>query len=126
MKLIQKALLTYYSSKFRLLAFFSPRKAAKSAFKLFCTPYSRRKTYEAPDVFKSAEKQSFYFQEHQIHGFHWKPEVPIGHKVLICHGFDSFSYRFERYIRPLTDQGFEVFAFDAPAHGLSTGKTIDA
>jgi pimeloyl-ACP methyl ester carboxylesterase len=43
---------------------------------------------------------------------------------LICHGFDSLSYRFERYIEPLLEKGFEVFAFDAPGHGLSTGKTI--
>jgi pimeloyl-ACP methyl ester carboxylesterase len=126
MKLIQKAFLTYYSTKFRLIAFFSPQKAAKSAFELFCTPYSRRRTYEAPEAFKTAQKHSFSLQGHQIHGFEWKPLVPNSYKVLICHGFDSLSYRFARYIEPLLEQGFAVYAFDAPGHGLSTGKTINA
>lgn len=126
MKLIQIIFLRYYTSKIKAIGLFSPAKAAKSAFELFCTPYSSRKTYEVPDAFTNAEKLSFTFQEHQIHGFQWIPKVPNGHKVLICHGFDSHSYRFERYVDPLLNQGFEIYAFDAPGHGLSTGKTINA
>ncbi|MEJ7682198.1 MAG: alpha/beta fold hydrolase [Segetibacter sp.] len=72
------------------------------------------------------KKLSFEFRNHQIHGFRWRPETENGHKILICHGFDSNSYKFARYIDPLLNIGFEVFAFDAPAHGLSTGKTITA
>lgn len=105
---------------------FSLEKAARSAFELFCTPYSRRKSYETPRIFKKADNLTFSFYNHEIHGFGWKPKVPNGLKVLICHGFDSLSYRFERYIEPLLYEGFEVFAFDAPAHGLSSGKTINA
>jgi len=126
MKLIQTIFLSYYKAKFKILELVSPATAAKSAFDLFCTPYSSRKTYEVPEAFTSAEKLSFSFQQHTIHGFNWKPKVPNGHKVLICHGFDSLSYRFERYIDPLLNQGFEIYAFDAPGHGLSSGKTINA
>jgi len=79
-----------------------------------------------PMVFEQAEKLSFVFQHHTIQGFRWKPAVSNGLKVLICHGFDSNSYKFERYIDPLLNDGFEIFAFDAPAHGLSSGKTITA
>src|SRR5215210_3909909 len=120
MKLIQKLFLAYYSNKFKLIALFSPSAAAKSAFDFFCTPYSRRRTYEAPEAFKAAEKLSFTFQQHQIHGFRWRPKIPNGHKLLICHGFDSLSYRFEGYIDPLLDHGFELYAFDAPGHGISS------
>lgn len=126
MKLTQRIFLAYYITKIKVLELASPARAARSAFQLFCTPYSTRKTYEAPAVFTHAEKLSFAFEQHDIHGFSWKPKVPNGHKVLICHGFDSNSYRFERYIDPLLNQGFEVYAFDAPAHGLSTGRTINA
>lgn len=126
MKLIQRIFLTYYTAKFKAIEFISPAKAAESAFELFCTPYSRRKTYETPDAFKQAEKLTFSFQQHHIHGFHWEPKVPNGYKVLICHGFDSLSYRFEGYIEPLLQEGFEIYAFDAPGHGLSSGKTINA
>lgn len=126
MKLTQKLFLAYYISKFKITGLLSPSMAAKDAFKLFTTPYSNRKTYEVPEAFKSAEKLAFSFQDHTIHGFGWKPKVPNGHKLLICHGFDSLSYRFDRYILPLLQQGFEIYAFDAPGHGLSTGKTINA
>lgn len=126
MKLIQRTVLTYYRFKFRLTAQFSATLAARSAFELFCTPYTRRKTYEVPEVFKNADSQTFKFRQHTIHGFIWKPKVPNGNKVLICHGFDSLSYRFARYIDPLLHEGFEIYAFDAPGHGLSSGKTINA
>ncbi|MDQ6812277.1 MAG: alpha/beta fold hydrolase [Bacteroidota bacterium] len=126
MKLTQRIFLAYYIAKFRAIEVVSPVKAAKAAFQLFTTPYSTRRTYAVPDAFKHADRLSFSFEQHQIHGFTWKPKVPNGHKVLICHGFDSLSYRFERYIEPLLHQGFEIYAFDAPGHGLSTGKTINA
>ena len=126
MKLIQRIVLTFYSAKFRAMALISREKAAKAAFEFFCTPYSKRRTFEAPGSFKKANKLTFEFQNHQIHGFQWKPTVPNGYKILICHGFDSQSYKFDSYVEPLLHQGFELFAFDAPAHGLSSGKTITA
>jgi len=118
--------LGYYRNKLKLLAAVSPRKAAEEAFKLFCTPYTKRRKYKAPPVFHHAKKLSFKILNEQVHGFQWLPKKANGHKVLICHGFDSYSYRFDKYIQPLLDAGFEVFAFDAPAHGISTGKTINA
>jgi pimeloyl-ACP methyl ester carboxylesterase len=124
MKLAQKLALSYYSNKLRTIAIVSPRKAAEEAFKLFCTPYSKRKTQKTPTIFKQAERLSFILAEHTIHGFRWKPAKGNGHKILICHGFDSSSYRFERYITPLLNHGFEVLAFDAPGHGLSSGSRI--
>lgn len=126
MKLIQRIVLTYYRIKLKAIELVFPSKAARVAFELFCTPYSKRKIYEEPLVFKQSEKLSFSFQNHKIHGFQWRPQSYNGNKILICHGFDSNSYKFARYIEPLLINGFEVFAFDAPAHGLSTGKTITA
>lgn len=126
MKLVQRIVLAYYRIKFKVMELVSANKAAEAAFELFCTPYSRQKKYEVPKVFEKAEKKSFIIQNHTIKGFRWKPEVYNGSKILICHGFDSNSYRFERYIDPLLNNGFEVLAFDAPAHGVSSGKTINA
>ena len=126
MKLIQRIVLAYYRIKIKAIELVFPAKAAESAFELFCTPYSKRKIYEEPPVFKQAQKLSFEFQNHKIHGFYWQPKVQNEHKILICHGFDSNSYKFASYIEPLLNNGFEVFAFDAPAHGLSTGRTITA
>lgn len=127
MKVAQRIVLGYYRNKFKTLALLSPRKAAEEAFKLLCTPYSRRKNIiPAPPVFKQAENLSFTLAGNTIRGFRWKPKSHNGKQVLICHGFDSSSYKFEKYITGLLDLGFGVLAFDAPAHGTSTGKTVNA
>ena len=61
-----------------------------------------------------------------LRGFRWQPEHPTGKKILIVHGFSSCAYKFEKYILPLKKEGFEIILFDAPAHGTSDGKLINA
>ncbi|MCE3281794.1 MAG: hypothetical protein K0Q66_531 [Chitinophagaceae bacterium] len=118
--------MAYYNTKFRALALLSSRKAAQSVFHLFCTPYSGKPRRKAPPVFEQANKLHFDFNGLSVHGWKWVPDQPNSRKILIVHGFDSCSYRFDRYMVPLTRAGFEVFAFDAPGHGTSDGKTINA
>ena len=125
MKLIQRIVLSYYSNKFKLISIASPRKAAESAFQLFCTPYSKKETLPEPATFAIADKMTIEIDGIKVKGFHWKPEHSNGHKILICHGFDSRTYNFEKYVTALLEKKFEVLAFDAPAHGLSEGKTIN-
>ncbi len=126
MKLIQQIALKYYHLKISTIEIFSIKAAGKSAFKLFCTPYTRKRKLLLPEVFRKARKLTFSFQSHQIHGFEWIPKKSNGEKLLICHGFDSHSYKFAMYIEPLLEAGYTIYAFDAPAHGLSSGKQITA
>lgn len=108
-----------------MLSLISHRKAAESVFELFCTPYSGKPKRKVPAVFHKAEKLSLHFNGLKLHGWRWKPGHSNGKKILIVHGFDSCSYRFERYIIPLNHKGYEVIAFDAMGHGMSEGKTIN-
>ena len=112
----------YFRTKLRLLSVLSKRKAAKSAFELFCTPLRkpRRKT---PAVFNQGEPLQFKLDTYTIHGHRWKS--PRSKKILIVHGFESSSKNFDCYILSLIKKGYEVVAFDAPAHGRSTGKRIN-
>jgi esterase/lipase len=45
-------------------------------------------------------------------------------KVLLVHGWASHSFRWKTTIEHLTENDFTVYAFDAPAHGLSSGKIL--
>lgn len=126
MKLAQRVVIGYYKTKLRTIAMVSPRKAAEQAFKIFCTPYSRGVKQKQPVIFHKAIKHELIFEGLNISGFQWKPENPNGQQLLIVHGFSSYSYKFEKYVLPLLKEGFEVFSFDAPAHGLSDGKMINA
>ena len=77
-----------------------------------------------PPVFEKAEKLQFPFHRNTIRGYRWNH--PSDKKLLILHGFESSVINFDRYVKPLMKKGYEVLAFDAPAHGRSTGKTINA
>lgn len=79
-----------------------------------------------PAIFQKAEKLSFMLDAHTLRGFRWLPGTGTGKKILIVHGFNSYAYKFEKYIQPLQKEGFEVILFDAPGHGTSDGKLINA
>lgn len=123
MKLAQKIAVGYLRTKFRILTAISKKKAAEKAFDLFCTPQSRNKK-KLPKIFEEAEQIQFQFENQQITGFRWNH--PAERKLMIIHGFESSVINFDRYIKPLASKGYEVLAIDAPAHGRSTGKTINA
>jgi pimeloyl-ACP methyl ester carboxylesterase len=123
MKLSQRLALKYIRTKFKLLSSVSKRKAAEKAFKLFCTPQSRNKK-KLPKIFEGAEKLHFEIAGNIVRG--WRFNYPAERKVMIIHGYESSVINFDRYIKPLIKKGYEVLAFDAPAHGKSGGKKITA
>lgn len=121
MKVAQKLVIGYFRAKLNLIAVVSKRRAAASAFHLFCTPL-RKSRVKTPVVFTKGEPLQLEVNHYSIKGFRWKNAT--GKKVLIVHGFESSSKNFDRYIAALIKKGFEVLIFDAPAHGLSSGKRI--
>jgi len=148
MKLKQKLAIKYIRARLNILSLVSTEKAAKKAFDLFCTPLQRSKKKGSP-VFDTGEKLSFRMEGHMVRGHRWLPDHqpgakdggvlaatgqseaqrgdevhPMPEKVLIVHGFESTSRNFGEYVRALLDKGYEVLAFDAPAHGTSGGKRI--
>ena len=123
MSLAQKLAIGYYRTKFKLLSTVSKRKTAEIAFELFSTPQLRHKQI-LPKVFNQAEKLELKIEGETAKGYRWNKDG--GKKILIAHGFNSTVAKFDRYVVPLIKKGYEVIAFDAPAHGKSTGKTINA
>ncbi len=123
MKLTQRLALQYIRTKFKLLSSISKKKAAQQAFELFCTPQYRHKK-KLPKIFEQAEKLQFSLDGISIKGWRWNH--PAERKALILHGFESSAINFDRYVKPLMRKGYEVLAFDAPAHGRSGSKTITA
>lgn len=121
MKLSQKIAVKYVKAKLNFIGMVSKEKAAEKAFEIFCTP--RRRSKKKPHgIFDQAEKLSFEFEGLKIKGYRFNH--PAETKVLIIHGFESSSKNFFKYIQPLIDKGYEVLAFDGPAHGRSEGSQI--
>ncbi len=122
-KTVQRIAISYYKTKFNLLAAVSKRKAAEKAFELFCTPQSRKNKKPAK-IFESGEKLHFTLEGNIVRG--WRFNDPAENKVLILHGWESSVTNFDKYISLFVKKGYEVLAFDAPAHGGSGGKMITA
>ena len=122
MNLAQKLVIGYYRAKLHVFSRLSKRKAAEKALELFITPYSgaKRKT---PPVFEKAEKLHLNFENYKLVGYRWNHPQPK--KALILHGFSSTVKKFDHFVMPLVKSGYEVLAFDAPAHGESSGKQVD-
>ncbi|MEO7984058.1 MAG: alpha/beta fold hydrolase [Bacteroidota bacterium] len=123
MKLSQRLALRYIRTKFKLLSSISKKQAAQMAFELFCTPQRRNKK-PLPKIFEQAEKLQLRVDGILVNGWRWNH--PAERKLLILHGYESSVVNFDRYIRPFIKKGYEVLAFDAPAHGRSGGKKITA
>lgn len=122
MNLAQKLVIGYYRAKLNIFAKLSKRKAAEKAFELFCTPVPSFKK-DMPAVFQKAEKLHLKMDAYKLVGYRWNH--PQTKKALILHGFSSTIKKFDHFVMPLVKKGYEVIAFDAPAHGESSGKQIN-
>lgn len=121
----QRVALQFFNTKFKALSLVNEKLAAKSAFKLFCTPYSGKPKRTMPALFKKATPFQFLVDKSTIRGWNFLPHKNAP-TVLVAHGFDSCSYKFESIINGLLQRKINVVCFDALAHGISDGKTINS
>lgn len=105
------------------MAAFSKQKAAEEAFKILCTPFPSDRE-KMPLIYRQAKPVKFVLHGRKVRGYRWPHESKK--RILIIHGFSSSPHKYEKYIISLLNKGFEVLAFDAPAHGRSQGRTINA
>jgi esterase/lipase len=123
MNVQKKLALAYIRTKLNLLSVISKRRAGQEVFRLFCTPLLRYKGKEA-DIFKNGQPLQLKSGAETIKGY--RCNFPQVKKILLLHGFSSSCHKFDKYAAALVSKGYEVIAFDAPAHGASSGKTVNA
>lgn len=104
-----------------LLSLVAPRKAAALAHRFFSRPrYGRLQLDVLPDLLRNASLTRHPFEHGTVTCYEWGS----GSKVLLLHGWESNSSRWERLL-PFLD-GFHVMAIDAPGHGLDEGIEFNA
>jgi pimeloyl-ACP methyl ester carboxylesterase len=99
----------------------APSLATKAAVWLFTKPRRSRPT---PDEEESLARARSLFLPHkrgQLAVMEWGK----GPAVLCVHGWSSRGLRFAGLVKPLTEAGYRVVAFDAPAHGRSSANHVD-
>jgi pimeloyl-ACP methyl ester carboxylesterase len=122
-KLIQKAIPKLYGFYFNLLSLFSKEKSAALALKVFSIPRSGFITPSQQDFLDTARHQKVAFQEGFVQLYHWQGN---GKTILLLHGWESNTARWKYLIEPLQEQGYNLIAIDAPAHGKTDGTEFTA
>ena len=123
MKVQKKIAISFIRNKLNLMSLVSKRSAGREAFRLFCTPLTRYKGPPA-EIFKTAGPLEFILDGNKIKGYRCNKAGTK--KILILHGFSSSCHKFDKYAATLIEKNYQVLAFDAPAHGASEGKTVNA
>ncbi|SEP54673.1 alpha/beta hydrolase [Flavobacterium urocaniciphilum] len=116
-KIMQKSMGFY----FNFLSFVNPKKLKKDGFELFCNPFARKVKPHQLEFLQKGISDVLDLEGYQIQTYKWGS----GSKhILLVHGWASHSFRWKNYIEHLIKNDFTVYALDAPAHGLSSGKSI--
>lgn len=106
-----------------LLAIFTPKKAAKIGIDIFSKPQKGKVSPNQNSFLSSAEINILNFQGNDIMAYHWPGENGC---VLLAHGWESNSTRWEKLVARLQEKNIGSVALDAPAHGASGGRSFQA
>lgn len=103
-----------------VLAYIAPGLAGRIALRMFSTP--KRTTPNDGAIFADADASTIGYAGRRLSIWRWRPRGRNGLKVLLVHGWSGNAGQFARWVPELTKRGYEVVAFDGPAHGASTGE----
>ena len=96
-----------------------PKKALHISYTLFTNPRAGRLFKDnLPDTLQNTDKETFEYDEHHFQTYTWKGNAVT---ILLVHGWESNSARWEKLIPYLQKSGSTIIAIDAPAHGQSSG-----
>ncbi len=124
LSLAQRIGINYYRTKIMMLKKVSTQAAAKATLDIFTKPFDNTKRKDTA-LFKHANRFQFQSEGTSLMGYHFTSDDAAGKKLLIIHGFAGSCRAFEKYINPALKKGYDVYTFDAPAHGLSKGKRLN-
>ncbi len=112
----------------RGLARVVPGTAGRQAFRLFSTPRRRASVPSAVEALMS-RSEGFDVDSGglRIAAYRWRSTGETDRaqgapRVMLVHGWESRAARLAVWVEPLLAAGFEVVAFDGPAHGDSAGR----
>ncbi|PWA09647.1 alpha/beta fold hydrolase [Flavobacterium laiguense] len=106
-----------------LLSLVHPKKALHVSYSLFSQPRIGRLSKEdLPTILQNTIKETFQHNEHHFQTYTWEGNET---KILLVHGWESNSARWEKTLPYLQKSGSTIIAIDAPAHGQSSGKEFN-
>jgi pimeloyl-ACP methyl ester carboxylesterase len=120
-KLLTKIIPLAYGKLFNLMVLFSPKKAAIKAFDVFCTIRKGRVKPNQAAFLNDAKLALETIGAHKVQTYRWQGN---GETIMLLHGWESNAFRWRNLIERLKEKDFNIIAFDAPAHGNSSGNRL--
>jgi len=111
-----------YGRYFNLLARASKKRAAEKAFYVFCTVRKGRVLPNQKEYLDEVKSDTLEVKSHTLQTYHWPGSKET---VLLVHGWESNTFRWRNLVAKLREADFNIVAFDAPAHGYSSGQHLD-
>ncbi len=121
-KKLKKYLPLIIGKQLQFLFFFNPKKAIQKAYILFCTPRKGKILPDQEYFLEEAEDEVILVGDTYIQTYRWSN---LGETILMVHGWESNTHRWKTLILKLQKEGYNIVAFDAPAHGNSSGKLLN-
>lgn len=121
-KIINKFLPKIIGLRLNALFRIKPEKALKKAYNIFSSPRKGKVKPEQEVFLNKAKTTSINLDSNSVQIYHWKGE---GETVILVHGWDSNTHRWKDLVKDLQKEGFNIIAFDGPAHGYSEGDILN-
>ena len=103
-----------------VLAYISPKKASLIAYRLFSEPRDGKLLKETmPEFLRASETEILQHENDFFQVYIWKGNDNV---ILLVHGWESNTSRWEKILPYLRESGSTIVAIDAPGHGLSGSK----
>ncbi|RZJ74493.1 MAG: alpha/beta hydrolase [Flavobacterium sp.] len=106
-----------------ILSYINPKKATRLAYKFFSEPREGRLLKDSlPAVLQDADAEMITYNDAIFQVYTWPGNET---KVLLVHGWESNTSRWEDFMPYLRKSGCTIIAIDAPGHGLSSGNEFN-
>lgn len=106
-----------------LLALVVPNLAAEKALDIFCTPRAGKVRPYQEKFLGKFDQKIIKSGEHDVMTYHRKGS---GARVLLCHGWESNSFRWRKLYKHLNEADFDIVMMDGPAHGQTGSDKFTA
>ena len=121
-QIAHKCFLYGYGAYFNSWVHFNSKRAAKKAFEVFCTPRKGGVLLAQKSFLNEAKDAILKVESVELQTYRWFGDNDT---ILLVHGWESNVFRWHRLIEKLKSEKYNIIAFDAPAHGNSTGTVLN-
>ena len=106
-----------------MVGYISPNSAARLSIFLFSRPRKGKLKSVANSILDGSDTKKLKYELDDIMTYRWQGS---NQRILLAHGWESNSTRWDNLIDHLRKLNHDVIALDAPAHGMSGGKSFNA